>query len=174
MLVFNDDGLLPPQDFPMTINELRESLLVCGSQDNSPWDQKKRLLLVNNLEILVNQLHQVGIDQIFIDGSFVEDKASPGDIDGYFVVDPVRLTDIVKELNTIDPHKIWNWKDRIYDRNSAKSQLAMWHRYRVELYPHVGQGCGIFDENGNEQMFPAAFRKTRDTFIPKGIVQIIK
>lgn len=50
----------------------------------------------------------------------------------------------------------------------------MWHRYKVELYPHVGQGCGIFDENGNEQMFSAAFRKTRDTFLPKGIIQIIK
>lgn len=133
-------------------------------------------MLVNNLEILVNQLHNVGVDEIFIDGSFVEDKASPSDIDGYFVADPRDLPDIVRELNKLDPYKIWtwDWQSRIYDRNSAKPQLPMWHRYKVELYPHVGQGCGIFDEYGSEQMFPAAFRKTRDTFLPKGIIQIIK
>jgi len=112
--------------------------------------------------------------EIFIDGSFVEDKASPGDIDGYFVADVRTLPDIVRELNSIDPYKIWSWKDRIYDRNSAKWQLPMWHRYKVELYPHVGQSSGIVDEHGLEQMFPAAFRKTRDTFEPKGIVKIIK
>lgn len=176
MLLFNDDGLLPPGDYPMTIEDLRNSLLVHGPSEQIPWDHDKRSLLVNNLEILVKQLHTVGIDEIFIDGSFVEDKASPSDIDGYFVVDPRRLKDIVRELNALDPFKVWtwNWNDRIYDRNSAKPQLPMWHRYRVELYPHVGQGCGILDEFGNEQMFPAAFRKTRDTFLPKGIIQIIK
>ena len=86
------------------------------------------------------------------------------------------LPDIVRELNKIDTYKvwIWDWSRRIYDRNSAKPQLPMWHRYNVELYPHVGQGCGILDEYGNEQMFPAAFRKTRDTFLPKGIIKIIK
>ena len=86
------------------------------------------------------------------------------------------LPDIVRELNKIDTYKVWtwDWSGRIYDRNSAKPQLPMWHRYNVELYPHVGQGCGILDEYGNEQMFPAAFRKTRDTFLPKGIIKIIK
>ncbi|MCU6709182.1 hypothetical protein M6D81_10705 [Paenibacillus sp. J5C_2022] len=37
--------------------------------------------------------------EIVIDGSFVEDKASPGDIDGYFVADVRSLPDIVRELN---------------------------------------------------------------------------
>ena len=50
----------------------------------------------------------------------------------------------------------------------------MWHRYKVELYPNTGKGCGIHDEYGYEQTFPAAFRKTRDTFLPKGIIKIIK
>lgn len=66
-------------------------------------------MLVNNLEILVNQLYIVGIDEIFIDGSFVEDKASPSDIDGYFVTNPYTLPDIVRELNKIDPYKVWTW-----------------------------------------------------------------
>ncbi|HIE8456408.1 TPA: DUF6932 family protein [Bacillus cereus] len=171
---FNEDGLLNPGDYPMTIAELRNSLLVEGPTDEVPWDKEKRLMLVNNLETLVNQLHQVGVNEIFIDGSFVEDKASPSDIDGYFDVDVRTLPDLIRELNAIDPYKVWNWKDRIYDRNSAKHQLGMWHRYRVELYPNTGQGCGIRDEYGNEQTFPAAFRKTRDTFLPKGIIKIIK
>lgn len=176
MFQFNEEGLLPPKDYPVTIDELRNSLLVCGPGDRSPWNESKRLMLVNNLEILVGQLYTVGVNEIFIDGSFVEDKASPSDIDGYFNADPQTLPDVVRELNRIDPYKVWtwNWNDRIYDRNSAKHQLPMWHRYNVELYPHVGQGCGIFDENGQEQMFPAAFRKTRDTFLPKGIIQIIR
>lgn len=38
----------------------------------------------------------------------------------------------------------------------------------------IGQSCGICDEYGHPQQFPAAFRKTRDTFKPKGIVKIIK
>ncbi|MGF7046832.1 hypothetical protein J2T13_001334 [Paenibacillus sp. DS2015] len=174
MLIFNDQGLLAAQDYPMTLDEIRTSLLVTGPKDGSPWDMDKRMTLVNNLEVLVNQLWRVGILDIFIDGSFVEDKASPGDIDGYFVADVRTLPDIVRELNSIDPYKIWSWKERIYDRNSAKSQLPMWHRYKVELYPHVGQSSGILDEHGLEQMFPAAFRKTRDSFEPKGIVKIIK
>lgn len=158
-LHFNVDGILPPGDYPMTIEQLKDSLLVRGPGDGSPWNHQRRLMLVSNLEILVNQLHSVGIDEIFIDGSFVEDKASPSDIDGYFVADPITLPDIVKELNRLDPHKIWtwNWNSRIFDRNSAKPQLPMWHRYKVELYPHVGQESGILDEYGYEQMFPVAF-----------------
>jgi hypothetical protein len=42
-----------------------------------------------------------------------------------------------------------------------KWQLPMWHRYRVELYPHLPQPGGIKDEFGNDLHFPAAFRKCR-------------
>lgn len=50
----------------------------------------------------------------------------------------------------------------------------MWHEYHVELYPHVGQPSGIKDEFGNDQLFPAAFRKDRKTNRQKGIIKIIK
>ncbi|MET1250186.1 hypothetical protein ABWW58_15510 [Sporolactobacillus sp. STCC-11] len=175
-LVFNENGVLSPGDYPMTIEQLKSSLLVQGPGGGVPWNQQKRFMLVTNLSILVDQLHQVGIDEIFIDGSFVEDKANPSDIDGYFATSPYYLLDIVRDLNKIDPHKIWtwDWKSRVYDRNSSKPQLPMWYRYKVELYPHVGQESGILDEYGHQQMFPAAFRKTRDTFLPKGIIKIIK
>ena len=50
----------------------------------------------------------------------------------------------------------------------------MWHEYRVELYPHYRQFCGIRDEHGNELEFPAAFRLSRRENRPKGIVKLVK
>jgi hypothetical protein len=120
----------------------------------------------------------VGLDEIFIDGSFVEDKDHPNDIDGYFVCDINRLKtgELQRELNLLDPHKVWTWapRDRMPAQGFTKSQLPMWHRYRVELYPHVGLPCGIKDEHGNELEFPAAFRKSRHDYKPKGIIKLVR
>ncbi|MDQ0215910.1 hypothetical protein J2S13_002330 [Oikeobacillus pervagus] len=175
---FNKDGLLPPGDYALTLNGLRASILVRGPQNDTPWDVKWRLFLVDNLEALVQQLWDIGIDQIYIDGSFVEEKAHPNDIDGYFECDLMELAkgELERKLNALDPYKVWTWdsSSRKSYRGFTKKQLPMWHRYRVELYPHFGQPSGILDEHGHEQQFPAAFRKTRDSFLPKGIVKIIK
>jgi hypothetical protein len=175
---FNDDGLLPPDDYPMTLGDLRKSLLVVGPHDETPWDTQWRSHLVDQLEIMINQLWTVGITDIYVDGSFVENKAHPNDIDGYFICDMMRYVsgELERELNSIDPNKIWTWnnKSRRPYRNYTKWQLPMWHQYRVELYPEFSQSSGILDEYGNPQKFPAAFRKTRDSFLPKGIVKIIR
>jgi hypothetical protein len=175
---FNDFGLLPPQDYHLTINNLKESILVKKANDDEPWDEEWRIYLVNQLEILVHQLWKVGITEIYIDGSFVEKKAHPNDIDGYFECDVHKLAtgELERELNLLDPHKIWTWdnKSRKAYRGYTKKQLPMWLKYRVELYPHFGQLSGIKDEYGNVLQFPAAFRKTRDLFQPKGIVKIVK
>ncbi len=128
--------------------------------------------------MLVNQLWKVGIDQIFVDGSFGEAKDHPNDIDGYFECDLRYLAtgQLERDLNRLDPYKVWTWSpaSRRPDPNSAKSQLPMWHRYRVELYPHFGQPAGIRDQNGNELMFPAAFRRTRGDSRPRGILRIVQ
>ena len=175
---FNSDGLLPIGDYPLSIEGLRNSLLVEGPGNGDPWDKPWRGYLVDQLEIMVNQLWSVGVTEIFIDGSFVENKAHPSDIDGYFICDIMSLArgDLVRNLNSLDPFKIWTWDNnsRRYDKNSAKKQLPMWHRYRVELYPEIDRPSGIRDRHGNMLKFPAAFRQTRDTFLPKGIVKIIK
>ena len=175
---FNQDGLLPPEDYMLTLEELKDSILVRGPGDGEPWDSAWRLHLVENLEIMVEQLWQIGIIDIFIDGSFVENKARPNDIDGYFKCDIFKFIsgDITRELNALDPYKIWTWdsKSRRPYRNYTKKQLPMWHKYRVELYPEFNQSSGIQDEFGNDLKFPAAFRKTRDRSLPKGIVKIIK
>ena len=86
------DGLLPVGDYEVTFKELRQSVLVdgCGDLRNN-WDAAWRNRLVDNLQIMVEQLWQVGITDIFIDGSFVEDKDHPNDIDGYFNCDLMAL-----------------------------------------------------------------------------------
>ena len=108
-----------------------------------------------NLEILTRQLWQAGIREVFADGSFAEDedKDHPNDIDGYFVCDLAQLRggELARRLNLLDPFKVWTWDPatRRPHRGDPKQPLPMWHRYRVELYPHVpglGIGCGIHDK----------------------------
>jgi hypothetical protein len=174
---FDADGFLPLGDYAVTFEELKKSILVTGSNIYPHWDTEWRLTLVNNLEILVKQLWQVGVYEIFADGSFAEDKDRPNDIDGYFVCDRMQLAtgELQASLNLIDPHKVWTWDPKSrrpygYD----KPQLPMWHRYRVELYPHYGQSSGLKDEFGNALEFPAAFRKSRRGHKPRGIIKIRK
>lgn len=141
------------------------------------WDIDWRRTLVGNLAILVRQLWQVGISEIFVDGSFVEDKDHPNDIDGNFECDLKHLASgrLEQELNRLDPHKVWTWDpaSRKRDRETGKKQLPMWHQYRVELFPHVGQLSGILDPHGNELEFPAAFRLSRRG-MPKGIIKVVR
>jgi hypothetical protein len=179
---FDPDGLLPPGDYEVSLDELRRSMLVLGPADPKErlsWDRPWRGQLVENLAILARQLWQVDIREIFADGSFAEDKDHPNDIDGYFVcsLDMLRSGELTRRLNLLDPWKVWTWDpaSRKPYRGYAKKQLPMWHQYRVELYPHVpglGIGCGIFDKFGNELEFPSAFRQSRRNGKARGIVKI--
>jgi len=179
---FERDGRLPPGDYEVTFAELRQSVLVLGPgdpKDYPSWDAAWREQLVRNLETLTNQLWRIGIRDIFADGSFAEDKDHPNDIDGYFVCDLDRLKsgELARQLNLLDPDKVWTWDpaSRKPHRGYPKKQLPMWHRYRVELYPHVpglGLGSGIVDRHGHELEFPSAFRQSRRDGKPRGIVKI--
>lgn len=178
---FTLDGFLPPGDYAMTLDQVRASMLVLGPgppKDHLVWDAAWRNWLVNNLAIMIQQLWTVGIDEIFIDGSFVEDKDHPNDIDGYFVCDPRRFIsgELERELNKVDPMKCWTWDDAARTRSpgSAKRQLPMWHAYHVELYPHFAGLIAGRDKHGNPLEFPAFFRKTRRDDKPKGIIKVIK
>ncbi len=84
---FDADGLLPPGDYEASFDELRSSILALGpaTGERSTWDASWRLWLIDNLQILAQQLWQVGVRDIFADGSFAEEKDHPNDIDGYFV-----------------------------------------------------------------------------------------
>jgi hypothetical protein len=178
---FTDDGLLPPGDYLLTLADLAASTLVAGPRNRqlySNWDSNWRSRLVENLGVLVRQLWQVGIENVFVDGSFAEDKERPNDIDGYFECDLGRLSsgELERELNLLDPHKVWTWDpaSRRAFRGYPKKQLPMWHVYRVELYPHYGQLCGIRDDFGHELEFPSAFRRSRRDGKPRGIVKIVR
>lgn len=174
---FDPRGLLPPGDYEVTFEQLRESVLVHGTAEfqlDGPW----RKHLIEQAELMVNQLWRVGITEIFLDGSFVEAKEHPNDIDGYFHVDLKYLASgqLQNDLNALDPHKVWTWDHsaRRHYRNYAKAQLPIWHRYRVKLYPHYPDLIALHDQHGNALQFPAAFRIRRDTSEPKGIVKIAR
>jgi hypothetical protein len=176
---FDEFGMLPAGDYELSLQQLASSMLVVGPQNRAAyphWDAAWRAQLVANLAILVGQLWQIDITEVFVDGSFAEDKQHPNDIDGYFVCDRHQLASgqLQAELNRLDPHKCWTWdpaRRRAY-RRYPKKQLPMWHAYRVELYPHYGQSSGIRDIYGNELEFPAAFRRSRRDGRSRGIVKI--
>lgn len=177
---FTAEGFLPAGDYEMTIEQLYESNLVKGPADlglRGNWDVLWRNRLVENLAVMVDQLRQVGVTEIFVDGSFVQDKDHPNDIDGYFVCSLKDLVsgELQRKLNLLDPHKIWTWDpdSRRPYRGYHKKQLPMWHQYRVDLYPHYGQLSGICDDWGHELEFPSAFRRSRGGGQPRGIVKIV-
>ncbi|MSR60568.1 MAG: hypothetical protein EXS05_23490 [Planctomycetaceae bacterium] len=176
---FSRDGLLPAGNYPLSLDELAKSSLVGGPQGRerpTDWDADWRAQLVENLGILANELLQVGIVEIFVDGSFVEAKDHPNDIDGYFVCDRHRLLSgrLERELNRASAKKCWTWdNERRLPVPGPGWKLPMWVEYRVELYPHFGQGTGIVDRFGNELQFPATLRLSR-TGQPKGIVKLVR
>lgn len=174
---FSIDGLLPVGDYSLTIADLSRSHLVQSPRNrDSTWDSRWRAGLVANLSILAGELARVGITEVFVDGSFVEDNDHPNDIDGYFACDLQRLAsgELERDLNSKSARKCWSWDHRKRRRVAGHGwKLPMWIDYRVELYPHFGQPTGIVDRFGNELQFPAAFRLSR-TGLPKGIVRLVR
>jgi hypothetical protein len=113
----------------------------------------------------------VGVDNIYIDGSFVEQKDRPGDIDGYYeCASPQDYLEKKHLLQAIDP--IWEFRTVPTQSNLLLRKTEMWNEYRVELYPHYGNLSGIRDRFGNSLTFPAAFRKRKNTDLPKGIIKL--
>lgn len=163
---FNRDGLLPPGDYTLTLDQLKKSHLVTGacSEFSDTWDQEWRADLVERASILIKQLWTVGIQGIWLDGYF--DCAKHVYLSG----------ELQQQLNSLDPHQIWTWdpQTRRPFANFPKRQLPMWYRYRVELYPHYQQLSGIRDKYGNDLQFPSAFRLSRRGDHPKGIIHIIQ
>jgi len=163
----------------MTLDQLANSSLVRGpgGRRRSPhWDTQWRGQLVENLGVLAVELERVGIYEIFVNGSFVEEKDHPNDIDGYFVCERQRVLSgrLERELNQVALNAPWTWENA--DRRPVTGhgwKLPMWIAYRVELYPHFGQGTGILDRFGHELTFPAAFRRSRSGE-PKGIIKLLR
>lgn len=107
---FTSAGVLPVGDDRLTMDEPRASRLVTGEGVDSPtWDAGWRGILVDNLKVVVGQLWTVGIDRIFVDGSFVEDKDHPNDVDGYFEYELRYLASgaLERDLNALEGADVW-------------------------------------------------------------------
>jgi len=113
------------------------------ADEDSRWDTQWRRQLVENLGVLVRQLWQVGVTNVFVDGSFVENKDRPNDIDGYFECDLNRLAsgELERDLNLLDPHKVWSMirNDAEY-ANSVKQLRAQTQRMRQQKAELSGMG----------------------------------
>lgn len=171
---FTAAGVLP-HDFTLSYEQLEASILVMGPP-RKRWDADTRHKLVRQSRVLVAQLWRVGIEEVYLDGSFVEAKPRPNDIDGYFVCSADQFFDVqLPQLQQFD--SCWTWdEDKLrFAADTAKPQLPMWHKYRVELYPHYVElaACGIKGPTGEDLTFPDAFRRRRDDFRPKGLIRII-
>jgi len=90
-------------------------VLVVEPPKESPWleggDAEWREHLTYQAETLYGQLWSAGMGDVFLDGSFVEAKGHPNDIDGYFACDARRVVTgkLERELNQIDPKSCWTW-----------------------------------------------------------------
>ena len=171
-------GLLPSGDHHLTIVELRQSYLVTGEGLGVPeWDSAWRAQLVDNLEPFVRQLWQVGVERIFVNGSFVTSKARPEDIDPYFECEVDRYAPILVRLLQSEPPLPWDMLRQRIDSRTNRLKPMMWHQFRVEMFAYFTDHpvpTGVHDEHGRDLYFPVLFRRDKTTGRPKGIVQIIR
>ncbi len=171
---FNAAGVLP-QDYEVTLEEIRQSLLVNGPEPIKPnWDVNWRRNLVDNAEVLVRQLWDAGITTVYLNGSFVQSIGHPGDIDGCFECDYEEWASgaLADRLNKAAPKKVWGWAETDFRLVLGKPRLAMWASYKVELYPYCpGRSMGLRNDNGEFIKFPDAYRWTKDGS-PKGILKL--
>lgn len=173
---FDVRGMLPPGDYPLTLAGLRDSALVGGPAGREGWDATWRAQLVDNLEVLAHQLWAVGVEEIYLGGSFASSAGRPQDLDGYFVCERLAYKARVLHdaLNAQDPHRAWTWsrEDRRPDER-GRLRLPMWLRYRVELFPYYGQGhTNVSDGAGGDVNFPRLFRHAHDGS-PRGVIRLM-
>jgi hypothetical protein len=175
-IAFDTDGLLPVGDHAMRITDLRSSVLVTGPPGRDPsWDTAWRAHLVDQLGVLCVHLREVGIMDVYADGSFATDKLRPGDIDGYFICDFEPFwRDQFPRLVARDA--AWDLRQRRPDAY-GKMKPLMWHRFHVELYPQFtppfdALAVAATNPQGRNILFPEFFRHTR-AGQPRGIVRII-
>lgn len=177
---FDARGLLP-NDCEATLDELEESFLVTGGGVGSPgWNTSWRSYLARNLRVVAQTFWQAGgVGEIWIDGSFVEARDHPGDIDCLFTLDDIRdwaTGAFQARLNEIEGEDLWDWSNarrRLYP-GATIPKPPFWGKYRIEAFPEFGRFCGITGPAGELLTFSQAFRQQRGTFERKGIVRLLR
>ena len=176
---FDKRGILPPKDYVLTVAELHDSMLVTGPKTGAPhWDRQWRSLLVRNLSLVAKTLWDLGVEYLVIDGSFVEQKDHPNDIDAYFPIARGRWVsrEVERELNRRRSEDVWTWDlDRRYlpaDPRVPHRKPPFWHKYRIELWPEYGQEA-ILHKRLGWLTFEDGFRRTTGGD-RKGVVKILR
>lgn len=183
-IAFTSDGLLPPGIYRTTFDALYQSILVQGppGATQADWDYDRRKWLVDMAKIPIKMLWEEAIEDIYIAGSFVENKPCPNDIDGLFCVGILEFRHLVHRLNRRTGDTIWTWEPvlRKSYRQYKKRQLPMWHKWRSEYYPYFTDApalskSGIISmQTGEEMTIWDAFQTRKADDLPKGIVKIEK
>lgn len=130
-----------------------------------------RAQLVSNLRVLYGHLAEMGITEVFVDGSFCSDKDRPGDIDGYFITDfPAWLR---QQQELIDQDEAWDLRKRMPDAE-GKPKPLLWHRYHVEMFPVFRLPFTHYSAAGGDPpvTIDRFFHRTRDGQ-ERGVVQIV-
>ena len=108
---------------------------------------------MNRLERVFNLFTCVGgVDEFWIDGSFVGDVDRPADIDVFFTLhDPRDWLTLAGRLNALEGEELWTWNParRRVCPGSIHLKPPFWGRYRVDIFPDFGRPSGIFGADGN-------------------------
>lgn len=172
MIRMQKNGLMSPEDHPVTLEEL-EALLKAGPGNGQEWDTSWRLKLFTELKKRCQELYSIGIDDIYVDGSFATDKAHPNDIDGYFIV-PRKywLNEGEAALKAIDPEF---WRFEVVPDANGHAAYPMAFSHNIELFPmyleHTLEYAPCPELIDPKIQF---FRTDRYTRKPKGIFRIIR
>lgn len=148
-----------------------------GESVGSPtWNAEWRGELVERVIQVFDLFNRAGgVEEFWLDGSFVEAIDRPNDVDVYFTLhDPREWLTLPGRLNDLEGDAIWTWdpaRRRRYP-GSTRPKPPFWGRYRVDIYPDLGRPSGIFDADGNPLTFAEAFRQQRGTNRRKGIVRL--
>ena len=134
----NAYGLLPPGFHPATMEELKRRF---------GFSPKRRALIDDGLALSVGELVSMGVPELYVDGSFVEQDPSPGDLDGYVVTEATST---------------------VY-REIAERQELWLTQYRMDIWPAATDVEG----EGSQAYFEHLFGHTEhDPPRPKGIVKL--
>ncbi len=129
------------EDVAMNLIGLQKSVFVTGTLEGNRrgWDADWRMRLVINLEDVVTDLWDAGIEHIVLGGEFVTKIGHPDGIEGYFLADETTLAqgDLEKRLNQGHGGHHWSWAaaDRVLV--DGKRRSSIWANRRVEFYPHT-------------------------------------
>lgn len=106
---FNQHGLLPSGIHPASLGELVEKL---------GFSSKRQDLIEQGLKPVLERLKELGVREVYLNGSFTTSKPSPDDIDGYV------LTTVGAALETEVIENYEKWR--------VTYQVDLWPAYADE------------------------------------------